>query len=415
MTLRISDKSPDTLIALAVELWSEGMSDPSVVSDTLVIDSFANKYKVPIEDARDYSCLGCQEIEIPGKSNFGCEDGALSLIKILEFTMNNGANRFDESGYQIGLATGHLYDYKTYEEFEAAYFNQIAFFVKYWAELSNIGAEVRAKNFSKLVNTVTTYDCVAKGNSLDAGGSRYNFGCVETVGFAAAADALYAIKKLVFEDKVLDAKVLDAAMAANFEGYDAVHRMVQNLPKFGNDVAELDQLASRLLDHFWAECGKYVSFRGGVFLGACSLLQGGIQYGYSTWANADGRVCGEPLGNTIGPVSGRDVNGLTAMLNSVAALDLSRGLGGTTCNVRISKDITQGEEGRAAIVALIKTYLATGGMMAQITTANVDELRDAQEHPEKHEDLIVRVGGFSIRFNELDRTSQNEIILRYSD
>ena len=103
------------------------------------------------------------------------------------------------------------------------------------------------------------------------------------------------------------------------------------------------------------------------------------------------------------------------MLNSVAALDLSRGLGGTTCNVRISKDITQGEEGRAAIVALIKTYLATGGMMAQITTANVDELRDAQEHPEKHEDLIVRVGGFSIRFNELDRTSQNEIILRYSD
>ena len=103
MTLRISDKTPDTLIALAVELWSEGMSDPSVVSDTLVIDSFANKYKVPIEDARDYSCLGCQEIEIPGKSNFGCEDGALSLIKILEFTMNNGANRFDESGYQTDL------------------------------------------------------------------------------------------------------------------------------------------------------------------------------------------------------------------------------------------------------------------------------------------------------------------------
>ena len=145
------------------------------------------------------------------------------------------------------------------DRFEAAYFNQIAFFVKYWAELSNIGAEVRAKNFSKLVKTVTTYDCVAKGKSLDAGGSRYNFGCVETVGFAAAADALYAIKKLVFEDKVLDAKVLDAAMAANFEGYDAVHRMVQNLPKFGNDVAEVDQLASRLLDHFWAECGKYVS------------------------------------------------------------------------------------------------------------------------------------------------------------
>lgn len=177
---------------------------------------------------------------------------------------------------------------------------------------------------------------------------------------------------------MLDAKVLDAAMAANFEGYDAVHRMVQNLPKFGNDVAEVDQLASRLLDHFWAECGKYVSFRGGVFLGACSLLQGGIQYGYSTWANADGRVAAslsETRSDRSADAMSTDLPQCsTALQRSIFPADSAE----PPATSRISKDITQGEEGRAAIVALIKTYLATGGMMAQITTANVEELRDAR-------------------------------------
>ena len=414
MTVRIGKDTPDELLELMVTLWSDGMCDPSVASDELVINSFVNNYGMPIEDARDYSLLGCQEIEIPGRSNFGCEDGAFNLLKALEYTMNNGANRFDAESKLVALPTGHIYDYDNYNDFEQAYFNTVAYLVKPWVELCNIGALVRAKNFSKLVKTVCTDDCVKRGKSLDLGGARYNYGCVETAGLAAVADSLYAIKTLVYEEKKIDPVELDKAIAANFDGYEDMRRMLEDAPKFGNDHEGVDEMARRVLEQFWKECGKYKAIRGDdPFLGASSLLESGISYGSNSWASPNGRKTGEPLSNTIGPDSGRDVNGLTSLLNSVAHLDLHRGLGGTTCNVRIPKSTTQTKEDRLKIAALIRTYLLTGGMQAQITTADVEELKDAQLHPEKHKDLLVRVGGFSIYFNQLGRGTQDEIIKRY--
>lgn len=414
MTVRIAEDTPHELLMLMVRLWSEGMCDPSIASDTIVIDSFVKDYGVSLEDARDYSLLGCQEIEIPGRSNFGCEDGMINLAKILEMTLNDGVNRFDDEHKRIGLPTGHIYDYTRYQDFEKAFFDNITFFVRPWVELSNIGASVRAINFSKLVKSIATDDCVKKGMSMDNGGARYNFGCLETCGLAAASDSLIALKKLVFDEKKVDPYELEKAMAANWEGYEDMRRMFEEVPKFGNDDDEADEMARRVLEKLWSEVGLYNTFRGpDPFLGACSLLEAGTGNGAVTWALPDGRFKGEPLGNTIGPVSGRDVNGLTAMLNSVAKLNLRRGLGGTTCNVRIPHSTIGTVAEREKIVALVKTYLATGGMQAQITTADLEELKDAQVHPEKHKDLLVRVGGFSVYFNQLGRSAQDEIIKRY--
>lgn len=414
MTVRIAKDTPHELLQLMVRLWSEGMCDPSIASDTIVIDSFVNDYGMPIEDARDYSLLGCQEIEIPGRSNFGCEDGAINLAKILEYTLNDGINRFDKEKRRVGLPTGHIYDYTRYEDFEKAFFDNITFFVRPWVELSNIGASVRALNFSKMVKSIATDDCVKKGMSMDNGGARYNFGCLETAGTQTCGDALYALKKLVFDEKKVDPYELEKAMAADWEGYEDMRRMFEEVPKFGNDDDGADEMSRRVLEQLWSQVGMYNTFRGpDPFFGACSLLEGGIAYGASTWALPDGRHKGEPLGNTMGPVSGRDTNGLTAMLNSVAKLNLRRGLGGTTCNVRIPRSTIASEEARENIIALVETFLTTGGMQAQITTADVEELKDAQIHPEKHKDLLVRVGGFSIYFNQLGKDAQDEIILRY--
>ena len=415
VTVRIAEDTPHSLLQLMVRLWSEGMCDPTIASDTIIIDSFANDYGVALEDARDYSLLGCQELEIPGRSNFGCEDGMINLAKLLELTLNDGVNRFDDQHKRIGPATGHIYDYKRYEDLEKAYFDTIAFFVRPWVELSNIGASVRAINFSKMVKSIATDDCVKKAQSMDDGGARYNFGCLETAGLGPAADSLVALKMLVFDEKKVDPYELEKAMAANWEGYEDMRRMFDECPKFGNDNAEADEMARRVLEKLWSEVGLYDTFRGSdPFLGACSLLQGGIAYGRATWALPDGRFTGDPLGNTIGPAPGRELEGLTAMLNSVAKLNLRRGLGGTTCNVRIPKDTIASEEDREKIIALVETYLSTGGMQAQITTANLEELKDAQLHPEKHNDLLVRVGGFSVYFNQLDKASQDEIIKRYT-
>lgn len=414
ISLRIDEDTDPALMSLCVKMWSEGMSDPTVASDATIIPAFVNNYGVELKDARNYTLLGCQELEIPGKSNFGCEDGLINLAKILEITMNDGYNRFN-SEYRAGLPTGHITDYETFEDFYGAYMSQVAYFTKHFVDLCNRGQEMRAANYAKLVKTPFTEACIERGLNLDDGGAVYNYGCVETCGSSCVADSLTAVKKLVFDEKKISKETLEAAIAANFKGYEDVRVMLmKDAPKFGNDNDEADEMAARVLRDFWSEIKKYKSVRGDVFTGACSLLSNGIYMGGETWATPDGRYHGMPFGNSIGPVPGRDSSGLTAMLSSVAKLPLDLGVGGTTCNVLVPTDHTKTPELREKTAALMKAFLLSGGQLAQITTASVEDMKDAQIHPEDHQNLIVRVGGFSINFIELDSEHQNEIISRYA-
>ncbi|MCI9141369.1 MAG: hypothetical protein HFH87_01950 [Lachnospiraceae bacterium] len=413
MSVRIHKNSPGEMLALAVQLWSEGMSDPTVVSDETVINGLT-RIGTPLEDALDYTMLGCQEIEIPGKSNFGCEDGQFNLAKLFEYAMNGGMSTSNPA-VRVGPDTGRFEDFASFEDFFSAFQTQLQYFVKIFCHLCDCGQEVRAANFAKLVKTPFTAGCLEKGKPHDAGGPIYNYGVVETAGLAAAADAFTAVKKLVFEEGKISRQKLVAALAANFEGYEKERQMLLNMaPKFGNDDREADAMAARVLDLFWSECGKYKSIRGDVYTGACSLLAGGIGFGKKTGALPDGRFAGEPLGNSIGPRPGADKNGVTAMLNSVARLPLEKGVGGTTLNVVLTTKLLSDPGLRTNVASTIRTYLLEGGQMAQITTANLEDLLDAREHPERHGDLIVRIGGFSVQFVQLDESAQNEIISRYN-
>ena len=412
MSVRFHEGSEKELFLLVVKMWSEGMSDPSVVGDNTVISGLT-RMGVPIDDARDYTMLGCQEIEIPGKSNFGCEDGQLNLARLFEYALRDGYSR--NTRKYIGLRTGKFEDFDTFEDFYAAYDKQMKYFTKHWVTLSNRGQEIRAANFAKLVKTPLTLACIERGRSLDDGGSLYNYGVCETAGAAVVADCMTAIKKLVFEEKKITKKRLLEALDANFEGFEAERQLLlSRAPKFGNDDSAADEMAVRVLTDFWGELGKYRSVRGGVFTGACSLLEAGIGYGLSTGALPDGRCAEEPLGNSIGPRPGADVCGLTAMLSSVMKLPLDYGVGGTTLNVVLTTRLLSTPEMRERISDVMFTYLCGGGQMAQITTANLEDLRDAQIHPERHGNLIVRIGGFSIEFVQLDRRAQDEIISRYA-
>ena len=190
--------------------------------------------------------------------------------------------------------------------------------------------------------------------------------------------------------------------------------LLNQAPKFGNDNEEADAMAVRVLNTFWDEIAKYNSVRGDVYTGACSLLTSGIGYGRSMGAMPDGRFAGEPLGNTMGPRPGADKEGVTAMLASVAKLPLYKGVGGTTLNVILSAKMLATPEMRENIAAAVKVFMNNGGNMAQITTANLEDLLDAKEHPERHGNLIVRVGGYSCQFVLLDPETQDEIISRYT-
>jgi len=412
MSVRIHDKTEKELMALAIKMWSEGMSDPTVVGDNNVISGLT-RMGVPAEDARDYTILGCQEIEIPGKSNFGCEDGLFNMARVLEYTLRDGYSI--GQGCYLGLRTGKFEDFKSFEEFFEAYVRQMEYFTKHWATLCNRGQEIRAANFAKLVKTPLTLACIERGRSHDDGGTIYNFGVCETAGFAAVADSMVAIKKLVFDDKIISQKRLIEALDANFVGFEEERQLLlKHAPKFGNDDPMADEIASRVLSQFWGDLGNYRSVRGDIFTGACSLLEAGILFGKSTGALPDGRLSGEPLGNSIGPRPGADVSGVTAMLNSVMKLPLDYGIGGTTLNVILTTKLLSTPELRDSVSDIMTTYLSDGGQMAQITTANLDDLKDAQIHPERHGNLIIRIGGFSIEFVQLDRTAQDEIISRYA-
>ena len=413
MVIRIDNGTPVSFLDLAVKMWSEGMSDPTVVSDELVIAGLRD-YGVSLYDARSYTTLGCQEIEIPGKSNFGCEDGLFNLAKVFEYTLNDGCDRFD--GHRIGLATGYVTDYESIDQLWDSFVKQTKYLLKPFIDLCNKGQEIRSANVSKLVKSIYTDDCISRGMHLDEGGAVYNYGVIETAGASAVADSFAAMDKLVFREKKISKKTLKDALDADFKGYERERQMLLNCaPKYGNDDDLPDGYMKRILRMFWKEAGKYRSVRGGVFTGACSLLGSGITFGRGTWAMPDGRHAGEELGNTIGPRTGADKCGLTAMLNSVMKLPLKLGMGGTTVNALIPTDMMDTEGSRAKIRDIITVYMKNGGQMAQITTARKEDMIDAKLHPEKHGDLIVRVGGYSAPFTELDGMLQDEIIKRYSD
>lgn len=410
-SVRIAKSTPNAVMDLIVKMWSEGMSDPTVVSDTLVIDGL-REYGVTTEDARDYTMLGCQEIEIPGKSNFGCEDGSINLAMVLELALNNGVDV--EYGAKLGVETGTLADFNSVEEVWEAFKKQVEYLTPYFAELCSLGQQIRDKNLSKLVKSVYTDDCMARGINQDAGGTTYNYGVVETAGLAVVADALAALETVVFGDGRVTKEQLIEAMKANYEGYEDIRQIMLSAPKFGNDNEIADKWAVRALELFWSEIRKYKSVRGGVYMGACSLLGGGIAYGRTTWALPDGHRRGDPLGNSMGPRPGADTHGLTAMLKSVSKLPLKLGLGGTTLNALVPCSESDSEEKRAKIAALFRAYLENGGQMAQITTASLEEMQDARLHPELHGNLIVRVGGYSAKFVQESDGVQREIMSRYS-
>lgn len=411
VSLRVHEHTPEALLDLAVRMWSEGMSDPTLAGDWNVLMGL-ERLGIPLADARDYTVLGCQEIEIPGRSNFGCEDGTMNLAKLFEYAANDGADR--RSGRQVGPRTGKLADFPDVEALWRAFLEQMRFFVPPFVALCNRGVEIRDANLAKLVKMPFTRACVERGRNPDAGGALYNPGVVETAGSAAAADAFAAIEQVVFRERRFSMATLDRALTADFAGYEKERLLLLRAPKFGNDDALADRWAFRVLDAFWDEIARYRSRRGGPFTGACSLLEAGIAFGANTWAMPDGRRAGEPLGNSIGPRTGSDHSGLTAMLNSVAKLPLNKGVGGSTLNVLLPANLMKSEALRADIALVMRTYLRNGGQMAQVTTASREELLDARIHPERHGNLIVRIGGFSIRFVELSAVAQDEVIARFA-
>ena len=330
------------------------------------------------------------------------------MPKILEVTLNNG---FDPiTNKKIGLATGKVTDDLSFEELFERYKKQADFFVDLCGKFQELVYDKCNDESSFLLFSILHYDCIEKGKALFDGGLYHLGGTLETYGNITTSDSFTTIKQVVYDKKAFTLTELISMLKNNFEGYEKERSMLLNAEKYGNDYDEADKIAVMVHDHI---CNSIRNQRDRTRLDSLLVVMinnnMNVSLGRFTGATPDGRLAETFLSNGNAAYSGMDKEGITALMNSLVKLDTSIHAGANH-NLKFSKSLFN--DNRILTKALIQTYFDNGGQQTNLSVVNQKDLEDALEHPENHENLIVRVGGFTTRFVDLDRDTQLEIIQR---
>jgi formate C-acetyltransferase len=403
--VRLSSKAPDDLFRRAIEYARDGVL-LHLFNDEAIIESLVQAGHT-LEDARDYGVVGCLEPSAQGKTFGSTFAVQFSGIKCLELALSNGVDNI--FGQRVGVESGDPAAFTSFDDVWNSYRAQVSHFmgqmVRGMAVLDQAIAELVPSPFASAMIDGP----LEKGLDLTRGGAVYNSTGVQLIGFSNVVDSLHAVRKAVFQDRVLSLGELAGCLAEDWD--DAEDRrtyLLHKLPKYGNDDDEVDSLAARVLDHFCAEVLRHRNYRGGRFWPGVFTVGFHIAMGAFAGASADGRHAGDILGNGITPSSGSALSGPTAVLNSVTKLPLTRACNGLNLNLRFNPRGLRPD----ILIALIKAYFQRGGCQVQFNMVDSATLRDAQAHPEQYRDLVVRVSGYSALFTGLSETAQNEIISR---
>jgi len=411
VTFRWHKNTPTELMKAVYETLAAGTGLPALYNDHAVVAGMT-RLGIPKADAHTYVMNGCNQIDIPGKSHMGLEDGEVSFAKVLELTLHNGIS-FKQQ-HDIGLHTGDPTTFETFDAFYQAFIKQFDFCVDKAVELSNIYQEFHAKNSPNPLRSVFIEGCIEKALDYKNRGPLYGNGQILAETIADASDSLAAIKKYVYEEKRFTMAELIDALKKDFVGYDEMYQTLKNSDlKFGNDNAYVDSIAADIVDHFNRYLLSCETFRGGHFSGGCSPFSRAAEYGDAIAALPNGKKHNEKLvADSIGATPGCDTNGPTALLNSCLCFDHTLPGSGFILNLKFDKHIFASAEGEETFLAMWRSYFERGGQMITATVVSADELLDAQIHPENHKDLIVRVGGYSDYFNNIEKDLQDNVIAR---
>ncbi len=410
LTMRVHKNTPSALWDSAIKTIGTGIGMPALYNDEVVCPAL-QKLGISKSDAHEYCMNGCNQIDIFGKSHMGLEDGEVSLAKCLELTLHNGFS--PKHGYEVGLKTGEVEKFNTYEEFYGAFINQVKYVTDVAIKLSNVTQKTYAEYAPNPLRSNLIRGCVEKGLDYKNGGPLYGHGQILLEGIADTADSLAAIKHFVFDAEKYTLAELVEALKCDFKGFDELYNDFSGYHKFGNDIEEVDLTAKEIVDFFNDYCLTKKTFRGGVFGGGCSTFNRAANYGGAIGALPNGkRYSSTTLADSIGATPGRDTNGPTALLNSVMNYDQVKAKSGFVLNLKFSKSLFNTEKGQRSFEALAKTYFANGGQQLSVAVLSTEELREAQKHPELYKNLVVRVGGYSEYFNNLSPELQENIIMR---
>ena len=410
VSVRLSAQSPPELVRTSAELIARGGGVPFLFNDDCFIPALVD-HGISEADARNYAPIGCIELTVPGRANPHAVSGWLNSTKCLELALCDG--RDPRTGEQLGPRTGELPGLATFEDLYAAYRRQTEFFSERMVYWCNRG-ELEQRELGPLPCWSTlTDDCIARGRDITDGGAVYNYHSICLLGTANTADGLMAIEKLVYEEQSLAPEVLLAALAADFEGHDEVRqKLLHGAPKYGNDVEEVDELAARVDGDFIDLMDRQRSPLGGRYVVHLFTFLNNISFGRAVGATPDGRHAGEPLAYSLSAHQGRDVAGVTALLNSIARMPHQRAAGATAAIAEIEPALVEGEGGVERLAQLIQTAMELGVGQLQWNVCTVERMLQAQQDPEQYGNLTVRVAGYSQMFKLIPRELQDHIIAR---
>jgi pyruvate formate-lyase/glycerol dehydratase family glycyl radical enzyme len=454
LSVRVWNGSPHEFLIKAAELTRTGL--PAYYNDEVIIPALQNR-GLSLEDAREYNIIGCVEPQKAGKTE-GWHDAAFfNMCRPLELVFSNGMDK----GEMVGIPTGDVTQMKTFDEFFDAYKKQMEYCISLLVNADNAIDVAHAERCPLPFLSCMIDDCLKEGKSVQEGGAVYNFTGPQGFGIANMADGLFAIRKLVYEDKKVSMKELKEALAWNYDkGLDAqsagdmtemimkamqkagrnvdastaegllktfmgmkpgeqktqrfkeIHDMIDEVPKFGNDIPEVDYFAREVAYTYSKPLQKYNNPRGGKFQAGLYPVSANVPLGGQTGATPDGRYAHTPVADGVSPSAGKDVKGPTAAATSVSRLDHFIVSNGTLFNQKFHPSALSGREGLEKFVALIRGYFDQKGMHMQFNVVDRQTLLDAQEHPEKYKHLVVRVAGYSALFTTLSRSLQDDIIRR---
>ncbi|WP_331463163.1 glycyl radical protein [Konateibacter massiliensis] len=456
LSVRVWNGTPDEFMIKAATLTRTGIGLPAYYNDEVIIPALVNR-GVSLKDARTYNIIGCVEPQKAGKTD-GWHDAAFfNMLRPLEMVFFNGY----DNGEKIGLQTGDVAEMKTFEEFYTAYKEQMKYFIGLMVNADNAIDLAHAQRCPLPFQSSMVEDCIRRGKSLQEGGAIYNFTGPQGFGIANMTDSLWAIKKLVFEEKKLTLTEFKKAIEDNFgkgmpkdkaafitekvaeelikagqnvneeqiadiykmviagnvseeakKKYDTLLAWIEELPKYGNDVEEVDLFARDVAYTYTKPLENYKNPRGGQYQAGLYPVSANVPLGAQTGATPDGRLANTPIADGVGPAAGRDVKGPTAAANSVAKLDHFIASNGTLFNQKFHPSALSGTKGLQNFVSFIRAFFDEKGMHMQFNVVSRETLLDAQAHPENYKNLVVRVAGYSALFTTLSRSLQDDIINR---
>ncbi|HBN2513657.1 TPA: formate C-acetyltransferase [Klebsiella oxytoca] len=397
--VRVNELIDRPFLRKTAETIRLGTGIPQIFNDEVVVPAFLNR-GVSLEDARDYSVVGCVELSIPGRT-YGLHDIAMfNLLKVMEIVMLE-----NESNPDI-----------TWDGLINQIRDKIRYYIKLMVEGSNI-CDIGHRDWAP-VPLLSSFieDCVQHGQDITAGGARYNFSGVQGIGIANLSDSLHALKGMVFEQKRLSFAELIAVLKANFqtpEGEKIRARLINRFEKYGNDIDEVDNISADLLRFYCKEVEQYQNPRGGQFTPGSYTVSAHVPLGSVVGATPDGRLAGEQLADGgLSPMLGQDVQGPTAVLKSVSKLDNFLLSNGTLLNVKFTPATLAGDSGLNKLADFLQAFTRLRLQHIQFNVVNADTLREAQQRPQDFAGLVVRVAGYSAFFVELSQEIQDDIIRR---